>query len=125
MILFIPTAVSQVVLPILSSIIDVDKSKLPKAVTRPTLYETKKAYIMPKAALILTVMLIEKNWDGELFLHDLLNDMHHYLTKFSPHKEDILNICLDENGLDTFGKGEFYKIKQKIFEMVFEMELPF
>ena len=80
---------------------------------------------MPKAALILTVMLIEKNWDGELFLHDLLNDMHHYLTKFSPHKEDILNICLDENGLETFGKGEFYKIKQKIFEMVFEMELPF
>ena len=104
---------------------DIDKAKLPKAVTRPTLYEKKRAYIMPKAALVLTVMLIEKNWDGELFLHDLLNDMHHYLTKFSQHKEDVLNICLDENGLETFGNGELYKIREKIYEMIIDMELPF
>ena len=49
---------------------DVEKAKLPNVEPRKSTYETRMAYIMPKAASVIATMYAMANRDMDLFIHD-------------------------------------------------------
>ena len=62
---------------------DTDKAELPKIEERETTYESRRAFLMPKAAVIIATWFMMKNQDFELFIHDFLDEMYVLFSKFT------------------------------------------
>ena len=104
---------------------DVEKAKLPNVEQRQTTFETRRAFIMPKASSIIATMYAMKNRDMDLFIHDLLKEMYNLLSRFSQQQKQKLNVCLMENGIEPLSEEEFDKFKLEFLEKAYEMETPF
>ena len=104
---------------------DTDKAELPKIEERETTYESRRAFLMPKAAVIIETWFMMKNQDFDLYFHDLTNEIYNLLSKFSDKQKKRLNECLLENGIEPLDEAGFDNLKMKFYEKVVDMELPF
>jgi len=104
---------------------DSEKSEPVKVTPRETTYESRRAYSMPRAAVILATWFMMKNQDFDLYFHDLTNEMYNLLSKFSDKQKKRLNECLLENGIEPLDEAGFDNLKMKFYEKVVDMELPF
>ena len=104
---------------------DSEKSEPVKVIQRETTYESRRAYSMPRAAVILATWFMMKNQDFDLYFHDLTNEIYNLLSKFSDKQKKRLNECLLENGIEPLDEKGFDNLKMKFYEKVVDMELPF
>lgn len=96
-----------------------------KVLQRETTYESRRAFAMPKAAVILATWFEMKNRDKDLFIHDLFNEMYRLLSKFTDKQKKRMNECFLENGLEPLNEEEFQEFKMTFNEIAIDMELPF
>ena len=101
------------------------KAELPKAIEKESTYETRRAYIMPKAIQILLLWYKMSNGDFELFFHDLLKEMYVLSGNMNNKQRKKFNQFLVENNLHEMTENEFDEMRMKLFEYAEEMELPF
>ncbi|MCR5224074.1 MAG: replication initiation factor domain-containing protein [Bacilli bacterium] len=109
----------------LSFLENCEKTELPKIVDRPTNYETRRAYAMPKAAVIIGTWYAMCNRDMDLFMHDFLKEMYELFGKFTRNQKKRFNECLIDNGLEPLDEKQFERFKMEFYEKLVDMELPF
>ncbi len=109
----------------LSFLDNIEKGEKIKVTQRESTYESRRAYAMPRASIILATWYAMKNRDMDLFIHDFCKEMYVLLSKYTDKQKKRLNECLLDNGIEPLSPDEFDKFKFEFYSKALDMEMPF